>query len=364
MLLNFDNFEKLARIPDRNALMIYFTGGIRAGTIAKGIWMVEPILENGYPCAAGPLTSEQLNAFAVENKIHAIAFHNIFWTKGDYNSSWAPIIPHKANHREGPTQLWSNVASNISRPRIKQLFDGTDQVSEEEIVDILDTKGPVEALARNISLSLRSMDISMEQIAGFYNEQLTNGMAAGNLNGERFNNTQSQTLNAHVHSFFLHFGATRDYLAALIAHRIGLDHTKDDSLARMVDKLRQDSLPKDELLELLIRQGDISPHPEKPSKFVISGWMRDATEVRNELVHNRPYGSKHHERSGRLVPLQGRIGLFRYFRPFAIGKATEVDLLDVLQFHYSKCSSLMYDAVKASGYDTAITHLTDDDVIS
>lgn len=93
-----------------------------------------------------------------------------------------------------------------------------EQPDDAEIADALDAQEPVEALANYISLSLRSMDISVEQIAAHYHEQLVNHMAAGRVEGEGSANTTSQTLYAHVHSYFLHLGAARDYLAALIEY--------------------------------------------------------------------------------------------------------------------------------------------------
>lgn len=355
---------ELPRQSDGEGFYLHFTGGFRAANVAEGAWQIKPVLVNDKPCATGPLTMTQLQKIAKQSGFRAIAFHRFGWIDGKYHSSWSPIVPRKTNHSEGPSELWSNIAGNIARRRAREFIEAVERPSEAEIVKAMDEKSPVEALARYVSLSLRSMDISVEQIAHQYHEQLVNHMAAGRVNGERSANTSSQTLYAHVHSFFLHLGAARDYLGALIAHRIGLDHKKIDSMARLVGELRQKSLQTDALLSLLFSSGNISAHPQKAGKFTVSGWMQEVTSIRNELVHKRPYGSKYIESSGRAIPTQKEAGLFRYFRPLELHGTDEQDVLDVLHHHYARCVDLMHRAARASGYDTAMRHLTDKDVIS
>jgi len=355
---------ELPRQTDGTGFYLHFTGGFRAANVAENAWRIEPVFVNGKACATGPLTMTQLQTLSKQNRFRAIAFQRMGWMDGVYNSAWAPIVPGKANHSEGPAELWSQIAGNIARPRTKEFFDSVEHPAEDKLAKAMDDQDPVEALARYISLSLRSMDISVEQIAEHYHEQLVNHMAAGNIDGERSASTLSQTLYAHVHSFFLHLGATHDYLGALIAHRIGLDHIKIDSLARLVGKLQQENLPNDAVLDLLITSGDIAAHPERPGKFAVAGWMQEVTSILNELVHKRPYGSKSNESWGWVVPTQKEAGLYRYFRPLDVNGNAKQDLFDVLHHHYARCTDLLHKAAKASGNDTAMMHITDEDVIS
>ncbi len=364
MVKDLSQIIELPRQTDGTGFYLHFTGGFRAAKVTEDAWRIEPVFVNGRACATGPLTMTQLQTLTKQNRFHAIAFQRMGWMDGVYHSTWAPIVPEKANHSEGPAELWSHIAGNISRPRAKEFFESIERPAEEEFTKAMDDKDPVEALARYISLSLRSMDISVEQIAEHYNEQLVNHMAAGNVEGQRSANTLSQTLYAHVHSFFLHLGATRDYLGALIAHRVGLDHTKIDSMARLVGKLRQDNMPIDALLGLLTTSGDITAHPEKVGKLAVSGWMEEVTSIRNELVHKRPYGSKSNESWGWVAPTQKEAGLYRYFRPLDVNGDAKQDLLDVLHHHYARCTDLLHKAARASGNDTAMMHITDEDVIS
>lgn len=354
----------LPRPSDDDGLFLYFTGGLRAAKLNEGDWQIVPVLANGRPCATGPLTKEQLQALARKNKFQAVAFNRFSWTDGEYGSIFSPIIPGRQNHFEGPSQLWSNIARNIYRSRTKEVFEKAEHPEEQQIDKVFDDKSPDEALARYISLSLRSMDISVEQIAEFYFEQLVNDMAAGRTAGEKVANTSSQSLYAHVHSFFTQLGSARDYLAALIAYRLGFDPKKIDSLARLLNEIRQTHPPRDVLLSFLVSTGNIRPDPKKNTRLTASGWLREAGIIRDTLVHKRPYGSKSSERSGWIIPTEKETGLFRYFRPFELGGDAGQDLFDVLNHHYAKCTDLMYQAAIVSGYDNTMMHITDDDIIN
>lgn len=306
----------------------------------------------------------QLQAIVKQNDFRAVAFHKFGWMDGVYHSSWKPIMPGKSNHSECPSNLWSNIAGNIALTRTKEFFNKIERPSLVEIARVMDEKNTVEALAQYISNSLRSMDFSVEQIAEHYHEQLVNNMSVGHVDGEMSENTLSQTLYAHVHSFFLHLGAARDYFGSLIAHRIGFDSQKVDSMARLVEKIREAHLQNDALLELLFSNGNIAPLPPKNNKFTVSGWMQKVTDTRNELVHKRPYGSRFNERLGRVVPTQKEAGLFRYFRPFELDDNAKQDVFDVLHYHYARFNELMHLAAQASGENTAMMHFTDEDVIA
>jgi hypothetical protein len=189
-------------------------------------------------------------------------------------------------------------------------------------------------------------------------------MVAGDINGQRSANTQAPNLIAHIHSFFVHLGAARDHLGALVAHRIGLDYKKCDSIARLAGELREAALSDDALLTFLFETGCISANPKKPGGYVVAGWMENVTAIRNELVHKRPYGSKYAERFGCVVPAQKDAGIYRYVRSLHLNASAGQDVLDVIQYHYARCTDLFYKAAKASGGDASMWHLTDKDVIS
>jgi hypothetical protein len=208
------------------------------------------------------------------------------------------------------------------------------------------------------------MDISVEQIAEFYFEQLVNLMAAGSIRGQRSGGPQDQTLFAHVHSFFLHLGAARDYLAALIALRIGKDPYKIDSMAKLTKALRSHHSGTDALLDLLEGHGFIRPTPANPNRREISGWLREASDLRNQFVHRRPYGARHVEGFGHVTAIASEMGLYRYVRPVLLENDTQRDVLDLVVSNYKQATMLFQDLIQVSGQDTSMLTLTDKDIVS
>ena len=210
------------------------------------------------------------------------------------------------------------------------------------------------------------MDLAVEQIAEHYNEQLVNKMYAGDVNGQRSSNTMDQNLFAHVHAFFLQLGSARDYLAAFIANRLNMNasHGKVDTMNALKSKLRSQNVGLEPILDLLLKRKWLVAKPDDSDRFVTSGWLKEITDLRNEFVHRRPYGSVYAERFGWATPVRAELGLYRYFRPIEIEGQPERDLLDVICYHYRECTGLFFDAAKASGLDGNMMTLKDKDIVS
>jgi hypothetical protein len=357
-------YSVINRQPDGRARLLHFTGGFRARRLPDDLWEIEPIFIHGKPCRGGPLTKSQLLTISKENNFKPIAFQDLGWLDGVYQSTWNPIVPGEKNHIHCPADIWSHIAGNIARGRVKDFFEAGTHHSELDIAKTFDNRRPVEAIALHISLSLQNMDISFEQISDHYHEQLVNHLTAGQINGEKCKNTMSQTLCAHVQSFFLHLVAARDYLCALVAYRIGFDHSECDSMERLKKKLRQSELKQDSLLDILFSEGYLTADPRNPDKFIVSGWMKEATSNRNELVHKRSYGSKFDESFGWIVATQNNSGLYRYYRAINLSGCAETDVFDLLHHHYSICNKLMIQAATASGLDVEMMSITASDIIS
>ncbi len=268
---------ELHREIDGGAFNLLFTGGLRTSKKATDKWFISPVKFDDKPCAKGPYTKNELQRIARDLHIVAIAFQEIGWNGGEYNSHWQPILPSGINNSTSAANTWGKIASNIGNARNEGFFRSTNSPSEDEIAQIFDEHEPSEAAARYISYTLRGLDVSIEQVADYYNEQLVNDIAAGSVNGEQSDSTRSNSLYAHVHAFFLHIGMARDYLATLIAHQIGLDDTnshprkKTDSMAKLVDRMRKSNLPENEVLAVLFEVGDIVGDPRKPDRFQTSG---------------------------------------------------------------------------------------------
>lgn len=359
-----DKTFDLPEQSDARGFYVYCTGGFRSAKFDENAWVVEPVMNEGRPCRKGFFTKAELEAFVRKAGLAPIAFQKFGWRRGNYYSAWSQIIPGQKSHLEGPSDLWSNVAYNLAEQRSGAELRNMTSPTQEMVGQLLDGGTEEEWLARSISLSLRSMNISVEQIAEFYNEQLVNLMADGSIDGQQSSSTQDQTLFAHVHSFFLHLGAARDYLAALIALRIGKDPSKIDSMARLVNALRSKHVETDALLRLLEARKFIQPIPANPNKREMAGWLKEASELRNQFVHRRPYGARFVEGFGHVAVIAPEIGLYRYMRPVLVEDDAEPDILDVIVFHYKRAAALFQDAAKASGRNISMPTLTSEDIIS
>jgi len=359
-----DRTIPLPRQPDADAYYVHCSGGFRGAMVKQDVWMIEPILDGKLPCRKGYFSKAELQRFTASNRLAPIALQRISWINGRYHSSWSPIIPGRKNFLESPSELWSNLASNLASQRTGAELSGMSNPTQEKIAALLDDRTEDERLAESISLSLRSMDINVEQIAEFYHERLVDTLSAGELDGQRSASIGDQTLFADAHSFFMHLGAARDYLGAFVAARIGEDPRKIDSMGRLTHALRPHHFGTDGLLALLSSQKFIQPSPKNPSRWEVSGWLKEASDLRNEFMHHRPYGSRFIERFGYIAAILPEIGLYRYIRPILTSDGFQRDALDVVLYHYKNSTNLFQQMADISGHDISMLTITDEDIIS
>lgn len=135
-------------------------------------------------------------------------------------------------------------------------------------------------------------------------------------------------------------------------------------MAGLFRALKSQHFGNDKLLDLLHAKGFVRASAQKPGKWESAGWLKDASGLRNQFVHRRPYGSRHVERFGRAVAISEPNGLFRYYRPIVVGDTVENDVLDVIAGHYKNCTALFHEMAQASGKDISMFRLTDKDIIS
>ena len=188
---------------------------------------------------------------------------------------------------------------------------------------------------------------------------LSKGTGIGNL----IATTQDQSFFSHVHSFFAEFGAVRDYLGALIAARLGHDPKKIDSLWKMTGKMKELAVGRDAILDLLLKR-QLLVRSSGGGGWSRSGWLKDASDIRDQFVHRRPYGLLFPESSGRVIPVAPGVNLFRYERPFIFSNGRKADVLDMIAWYYRNISALFSAAADVSGYDQAIPQITEKDIIS
>ncbi len=360
-----DTMQPIRRVADGGGYLVHWSGGLQAAEQLQNRWVILPVLHNGGPHANGYFTKEGLQLFLRERGLRFVALEETNWTNGEFNGHWAPVVPgHTGGQIPGPADLWSNIARNLDLRRMAPYL-ADKNISAEELERVSDAQEPPERLARSISLSLRNLDRSVQEISQYYHEELVNGLSAQRTDGLRYASTRDQGLYARVHSFFLHLGSARDYLASFVALQLGLNPAKTDSMARLVDELRGEDPggAKSAPLGLLISNGYVEPLGAPSTKWKLAGWLAEVTDLRNEFVHRRTYGHTSAEKTGRLVPIDEANGIYRYFRPISWGNGTP-DVYDVIAFHYAKLSALLMTSAQSSGHDTAMMTLTDDNVIS
>lgn len=292
-----------------------------------------------------------------------IAFEHFHWTDGAYGSRWAPFLPGQKNFVMGASDLWGNVAGKLGQQRTQAQLKQFVSPDRSELFAILDAASDGERLARSMSLTLRSLDSTVASIASFYQEELVDMLSSGLTDGRGQKTTRDQELFATVHSFFLNLGSVRDYLAAFIAMQIGRDCQKIDSMAKLAGAIRSSDVSASALLQNLQSRGYLKAKGGASTKWETSGWLAEASDLRNEFVHRRTYGQRAAEAWGRLACVDPEAGMFRYVRPLMQGDV-ERDALDVILDHYEKTNELLFACAQLSGHDHAIMTLTDDDIVS
>lgn len=327
---------------DSRGLFLHFGGGLQAIECGRDRWQLLPVLIEGQPHAVGYFTKGALRDFCHRRGLNVVAIAEIGWSAGEFYSRWSPIIRGQTNHMIGPADSWGNIASHMRRATQK--------------------RSEVERLASSISLSLRGLNRTVEEIARFYSSELSSGMAIGRTNGHHFATSRDQGLYAMVHAFYLHLGLVRDYLGALIALELGFDINRIDSMARMIDKLRGPAadMPPSSTLGLLIAKGLVVPQQAPSGKWQWAGWLEASSELRKEFVHKRTYGGEAAEASGKLTAIDRELGLFRYYRPLGNGPR---DVFDVIAAHYVEINALLFECAVASGHDASMLRITDADLV-
>lgn len=338
-------------------------GGVQSAERDKGRWQILPLQHEGAPHVSGMYSKAEMQAFMKQRGARFVAFQQISWLKGDFTSNWAPLIPGETNFHESPADLWSRAASNLDQARTKPAIQALQNPTFDQIAAIRDAHSQPERLARSISLSLRNLDTSVSQIAEFYHEELSNLLAGGQTDGRRSSSTRDQNLYALVHSFFLHLGTARDYLAAFVGFELGMDVTKIDAMNRLVDAIRAPDIARSAILAMLEAKGYIKPIGAPSTKWKDAGWLNEATDLRNEFTHRRTFGDMTAERMGHLRPLDADVGLYRYFRPVS-WQAGDKDVFDVILDSYERTNELFFAAAKLSRQDLSIMQITDKDIIS
>lgn len=353
------SFKKpVFRLGDGSRRSICFSGGIIATYISDHELVIEPVLEDGVAYIKGPLTQIAVQKLAIECCITPIAFEQITWSQGRCYEIWTPILKGKKEHMICPSDLWSNIALHFA---MKRSMDREDLSNNFDNITNTDDKTQEEVLCRSISLGLRCMDINVMQIHQFYNEKLVNLLSTDGADGRITSDISDQVLPPYIHSFFMHFSACRDHLAALVALRLEKKHNVND-MTRLLGSIVQDDFNDDPILRLLLSMNIIEKNTET-EKWSICGWLKDASELRKRFVHHAPYGLHSNEAKGQIVPVSEKNGLYKFLY-YILGKDNlTYDVLELIEFYYKNILYLFDVAAIECGYDSSIQTLTDKDIV-
>lgn len=175
---------------------------------------------------------------------------------------WTPLDGPSSGELQ-PADLWSSIASNARD----------------------DGEAGYAVLARHISFSIHAAGIRLRDASDGYQAQVFAAIEANRKTGDRFTNIPVADLHLAFHSVLSELASARDYLAAVLANRLGAP-ARIDAMNRLADWLSASSRAQhrsDPVIKEMLEAFDAaSANP----------WLHKLTEYRNTFLHRRPLGSQ------------------------------------------------------------------------
>ena len=337
------------------------SGGIIIAKLDRDKFSIFPILVDDVPAIVGPFSNIEKGDFSQRYGLSPIIVRQTYVIAGTAHESFRGFLFPDFLRKDWPNNLWGNIASRLYNDRVNKSHNADEMVNESALRLMHSARSEDENCARFISTSLLAIDQALGRVGLHYNERLCDHLRRTEGRGCRSASTSDVELGTHIHSFFMHVGAVRDYLARLIAHRLGFDATKIDSFSRLIGKTRVNHVSQDSMLTYLADEGLIS-RAEESTGYKVSGWLDAVSKDRNTLVHNRTYGVEYDERYGQVVPISRDHGVYAFRRQLVLREKT-TDVLDNLSDVHRKISKLFVDLAVKSGYDFTPRLITDDNLI-
>lgn len=345
---------------DHQSFVQNFTGGIKAWQRDTNEWSFGPIIYQGEPVMAGILSQELLRTAVQAMELTAVLMEHHVCIKGESSTARRSISLLGRTDRLATTDIWQTISGNLNKARMAKFKKDFPDNTNEQWVSESNNLTQEESYSAYISDSLKSMDICINAICDYYHEQLVSSLRSGRKENQRYSSLADLSFTANVHSFFLHLGSARDYLASLIAARCGMPDNID-AMNRLTDKLKWESLPDDPLIKLMVDQ-KILTKKGGAEKSKISGWFEKVSDVRNQFIHKRPFGLHEDERMGWVKSAGGIAGHYRFCTPINLNENSDfVDALDYISDVYHKINRLFGDLALVSGYNVTIPSYSDKD---
>lgn len=330
-------------MEDHQTVCVNNTGGLKIWQISRDEWSYGPVLRHGKPCIAGVFTFPEVKKKIENIQLIPIGYEYCSSIDGIVTNTYMSVYPVSKKNPFPTTDVWQNIVGNMAGA--KEQSDGLHR-----------------RYAQYLTASLRSLDFCIAAMANHYHNQLVSSLREGRPEGQRYSHISDLSFAANVHSFFLHFGSARDYLATLVARRCGIQSKEVDSLASLAKRLHPSRLPDDPLLRHLLNSGLLVPDVDG-KKMQAGGWLKGASALRNSVVHNHPYGSREPEQAGMILSIDGAKETFKYWRPIMVDGEGDRDALDVATKVYHNTMHLFGWLAEKSGLKPDIRTLDDTSIV-
>lgn len=241
---------------------LHLTGGARAIEDGNRRWIWHPVLSGG--------TAQTLEALPINRIDQHAGRVGLLLFGGDQQSGlegslvsrvWTPLDGRHDGTLQ-PADLWGAIAGNA------------DKAGDETYA----------RLARHISFSLHAAGIRLRDASDGYRAQLLHAVETNCKDGRRYANIPMRDIQLAFHSVLSELASARDYLAKLLAGRLGAPQSVDamSRFAGWLDKAQQAHLRSEPVVaEMLAAYDAASTDP----------WLHQLTEYRNIFTHRQPMGS-------------------------------------------------------------------------
>jgi hypothetical protein len=292
-----------------------FSGGIRLSQISQSEWLIDPVCIAGRACSVGPSSNTNLSHMLNGNGIQIKSTSEFGVFDGSYYEKIFVVDAERACIYEDDHRIYEQ----------KMQFFLMQGLEQNEGYLPTDFTVPLDVnVAYNFSTQMKYCLIALADLHSTYHTMLTIGINAGKET--KFSNLTTSQIFTQVHSFYTALGSAKDYLAWLVAIRIGLPNDCND-LAKLVAALNINVTKANCLPIKVMLENQAFGYDGK--KIVQIDWMNEIRQARKNIVHKIPYGSRHSEKHGAIVK-SGEF--YKYSHTIKIGE-DDFDVLDVCFKH-------------------------------
>lgn len=254
--------ESFKQDTTQGIVELHLTGGVRAIEDGNRRWIWHPVLSGGTVQALEALPINRIDQHAGRVGLLLFGGDQQSGLEGSLVSrSWTPLNGAHDGTLQ-PADLWGAIAGNA------------DKAGDEAYARV----------ARYISFTLHAAGIRLRDASDGYRAQLLHAVEMNCQHGRRYANIPMRDIQLAFHSVLSELASARDYLAKLLAGRLGAPQKVDAmrSFAAWLDKAQQAHLRSEPVVaEMLAAYDATSADP----------WLHQLTEYRNIFTHRQPMGS-------------------------------------------------------------------------